>query len=229
MATAVGVHACPIDGRVLIINCDSPFAVQFESLGRDALVPEAMTGELVVTGAYSSADRYGVEGLAIDAGDVISMRFQGWDGLLLISPEGIASIHHVERVQMNGQNYNLRELNERQAFMELAKVQKMSVIQSHLLVTDGEIDVRDRDGQPRFRRRVLFSTTSGDVGIFDTGREALTLFDVATELHELGAEMAFNLDMGAYDYCAMGEDRCGLLRRENTRILTNVLHFIPSR
>ena len=47
---------------------------------------------LSVTGAYSSGDRFGVEGLAFDGARLVSNRFQRWDGVFLVSPKGIPYI-----------------------------------------------------------------------------------------------------------------------------------------
>ena len=225
---ATSVVACPTDSRVLFVSCSTPVSTSFASLdGTPA--PEGPENSLTITGTYSSGDRFGIEGIAIDAGTMISRRFQGWDGLAVITPEGNLSLHHVERVSLEGTTFNLRNAGERQAFEKKAGQRKLSAIQSHLLITDGKVDVRDQPGQPRFRRRILFMTRDGDIGVFDTGGQALTLFDAATALQEAAApEMAFNLDMGSYDYCLWnrgGMKNCGRLNRDSTGILTNVLVF----
>ena len=226
--TATSANACPTDARVLFVSCNTPVSAKLTSL-EGAPAPEGPDNSLTVTGTYSSGDRFGIEGIAIDAGKMISRRFQSWDGLAVITPEGRLSLHHVERVSLGGHTFNLRNAHERQAFEKTARQRRLSAIQSHLLITDGEVDVRDQPGQPRFRRRMLFMTREGDVGVFDTGGEALTLFDAAAALHEAVApEMAFNLDMGSYDYCVWNKGdmkNCGRLNRSSTGILTNVLVF----
>lgn len=220
--------ACPTDARLLFVSCSTPVSTKLTSLDGNP-APESPENSLTVTGTYSSGDRFGIEGIALDTGKMISRRFQGWDGLAVITPEGQLSLHHVERVKLGGSSFNLRNTDERNAFRGQARERKLSVIQSHLLIADGEVDVRDTPGQPRFRRRILFMTSDGDVGLFDTGNEALTLFDAATALQKAATPlMAFNLDMGSYDYCAWnrgGTKNCGRLSRNATSILTNVLVF----
>lgn len=226
--SAASAAACPTDDRIVFVSCQTPVKAQLKRLGRDP-VSEGPRNSLTITGTYSSADRFGIEGIAIVAGKLVSGRFKGWDGLAVISPDGGLSLHHVERVALGGQRFNLRDRDARRGFEALARKDKLSAIQSHLLIADGAVDVQDRAGQPQFRRRILFETRDGNIGVFDTGGRALTLFAAARELEAaVGPRMALNLDMGAYDYCAWnrgGPDYCGLLPRSATGILTNVLIF----
>ena len=58
----------------------------------------------------------------------------------------------------------------------------------------------------------------------------MTLFEAAKEVADLyDPTMAFNLDMGSYDYCALTTDgtetNCGDLSRGATRKLSNILVF----
>ena len=136
--------------------------------------------------------------------------------------------HNVAQVQLDDTTFNLREKAQRDNFISQATISELSIIQSHLLISDGHLDLRELPDQPRFRRRILFSTETGDIGIFDTSPDALTLFEAAIALEALARPvMALNLDMGAYDYCARNDGgnlgNCGLLSRRKTEILTNVL------
>ena len=219
------VQACANDARIVFISCRMVETAALVPLDATELAPEAADNQLIITGAYSSGDRFGIEGLAIVGGEVASTRFQGWDGLFVITPDGKGAIHNVERVRFGKTMFNLRDTDERAAFLTFARENTLSVIQSHLLVSEGELDVRDQSGQPRFRRRILFTTNRGDFGLFDSGA-ALTLYQAAVILHdEFDANMAFNLDMGAYDYCMRSTQSCGWLGRQDTGILTNVLIF----
>jgi len=66
----------------------------------------------------------------------------------------------------------LRDRAQRRAFVARAKQLGLSAIQSHLLITDGALDVRNVSGAPRFRRRILFSYADGSYGILtQDGRE----------------------------------------------------------
>lgn len=221
----VSAFACPDDARILFISCHVVETAEIVALDAATLAPKASETQLIVTGTYSSADRFGIEGLAIIDGVQVSSRFQGWDGLLVIAPDGKASIHNVARVAFGETYFNLRAADQRAAFLDYAGNHGLSVIQSHLLVSDGEVDVRDRPNQPRFQRRIAFVTSTGEFGLFDSGA-SITLFQAAVILHdEFDADMAFNLDMGAYDYCMRGDISCGRLRQQDTDILTNVLIF----
>ena len=71
--------------------------MQLQALTEDAVAPETPLDSLVVTGTYSSGDRYGIEGLAMVDGQVVSHRFQGWDGMALFTPTGEVSLHNAER------------------------------------------------------------------------------------------------------------------------------------
>ena len=228
--------ACPDDPRLLAFSCAQPVSVHLHALEQGEVAPETPPDTLVVTGTYSSGDRYGIEGLAIVSGRVVSSRFQGWDGLAIFSPAGEVSLHNVVRVPLGATTFNLRDTRQRETFVSQAEAAGLSVIQSHLLISDGRLDVRDIPDQPRYRRRILFSTEAGDVGTFDTSPAALTLFDAATALEELARPvMALNLDMGAYDYCSRNDkgklQDCGLLQRDRTDVLTNILtiRYLPQQ
>ena len=200
----------------------------------DATIPDNLASSdkttLVITGAYTSGEKVEPEGFVLDHGKPYDPYIQGWDGLLLITPEGDLSLHHVSRVKFRGGLSNLRDRGQRRAFVARAKQLGLSAIQSHLLITDGALDVRAVSGAPRFRRRILFSYKDGGYGIFDSGERALTLFEAAKEVADLyDPAMAFNLDMGSYDYCALTTDgtetNCGDLTRSATRKLSNILVF----
>lgn len=217
-------HACSDDARILFSTCDKPAKLHLRPLGPENPAPLGTAHSLVVTGAYSSADRYGIEGLAVNGGKVVSKRFQGWDGLAVMSDAGALTLHHVENVNLSDKSFNLREIDSRKQFLELASEQKLSVIQSHLLIVDGEVDIISQPGRPKFTRRMLFSTKAGKWGVFDTGKIRYTLYDATLVLEQLVSPvMAFNLDMGAFDYCMIEGEKCGLLPNSATKILTNVL------
>jgi len=150
--------------------------------------------------------------------------------LMLIEPDGALSLHHVARVRYRNSLSNLRDKAQRRAFVARAKQTGLSAIQSHMLITDGALDVRPVEGAPRFRRRVVFSYEDGRYGIFDSGSRALSLYEAGAEIQaDYDPKMAFNLDMGSYDYCLLMKDGhkndCGTLSRSATAKLSNVLVF----
>ena len=62
---------------------------------------------LSVTGAYSSGDRFGVEGLAFDGPRLVSSRFQGWDGIFLVSPDGTPYVFNSKDIDLWRTNFDL--------------------------------------------------------------------------------------------------------------------------
>jgi len=226
---------CPAANDSLLFNsCNASTHAALVLLAPDATIPDNLATSdkttLVVTGAYTSGEKVEPEGFVLDHGEAYDPYIQGWDGLLLITPEGELSLHHVSRVRFRGGLSNLRDRGQRRAFVARARQIGLSAIQSHLLITDGALDVRDVSGAPRFRRRILFSYQDGEYGIFDSGSRALTLFEAAEEVAALyNPYMAFNLDMGSYDYCALTdagrETNCGDLTRSATQKLSNILVF----
>ncbi len=222
------------DHGLLLNTCDAPVKAELVLLAGDGKVPD-ISGKpgkqtLVVTGAYTSGEKIEPEGFVLDHGKPYDPYIQGWDGLMLITPDGKLSLHHVARVKFRGTLSNMRDRAQRRAFVARAAQLGLSAIQSHLLITDGTLDVRNVAGAPRFRRRILFSYPGGEYGIYDSGSRALTLFEAGREvLRRYAPLMAFNLDMGSYDYCSLTrngrEEICGRLSRGNTGKLSNVLVF----
>jgi hypothetical protein len=125
-----------------------------------------------------------------------------------------------------GREYDLTTLDQRHAFLDAASGQGVSVLQSHLLIVDGQIDVLPQENAPTFTRRILFTNDTG-YGLYQTSGSR-TLYDAATQLaEELAPNMALNLDMGSYDYCQHVRDGevsgCGMLGRDDTGKLSNLL------
>ncbi|MEM9093506.1 MAG: succinate dehydrogenase [Pseudomonadota bacterium] len=185
---------------------------------------------LRITGAYSSGDRFAPEGMVIRHGRPTHPWPQGWDGLFIVERSGRASIHDMARVALGGGVFNLRERASRESFLARAAIDRISVIQSHLLIRNGLLDLRRIEGARTFRRRILFQTDDGGIGVYDTSPRALKLYDAALELQrQVGPVMALNLDMGAYDFCELstaGETRsCGLLSRDGLGKLTNIVQL----
>jgi len=226
MALPVTVNAegCPARAQVsLFHSCEIPAIVDLQFHPLD--LTRQPTDVLSVTGAYSSADRFGVEGIAFDQERKISTRFQGWDGLLLVSPTGEPEIFNATQVQLGSRKFNLKRQPDRKDFVTQAQSDGYSIIQSHLLITDGLLDLRQVDNARRFVRRMFFTDSAG-WGVYQTG-SAKTLYDAAVEIQEaLNPDMVINLDMGAYNYCQKnsptGFQPCGDLFTD-TKNLTNLI------
>lgn len=193
--------------------------------------PAADEARIVVTGAYSSGDAFRPEGFTIRAGEPTRPFPQGWDGLLIVDAEGRARIHYLGRVSHGGRAFDLRDAESRARFLDVARAEGLSAVQSHLLIVDGVLDVRPREDAPRHRRRILFQLADGRIGLYDTDPEAMTLYDAARALDAAHApRMAFNLDMGTYDFCerqaAGARERCGRLSRASIDDrLTNLIEL----
>lgn len=214
-----------------VISCQGAVKTALRILPQD--LPQIGKNSLTVTGTYSSGDRFGIEGLAIRNGEVISHRFQKWDGVLLIDATGGVSLHNVRRVNFGGRDFNLRDTTQRRDFLDLARQTKLSLLQSHLLISDGVLDLRDVADAPLFKRRMIFQDGQGRFGLYET-EGAQTLYAAALEAQsKFQPEMLFNLDMGAYDYCfasrvtegQVTNTDCGNLLVPVER-LTNLLEFI---
>jgi hypothetical protein len=216
-------HSCWGQGRLAVVL-----------LPEDLPLPEAAAPgrRLVVTGAYTARDSRGggltkPVGLFVHGGAVINPNLGRMDGVLLVDPaNGQPALHHRARLPLGGRDYDLTVLDQRRAFLYEASAHGLSVLQSHLLIVEGRVDVRPQDDAPVFIRRMLFSDGEG-FGLYQT-RWPETLHDAARQLAEaLAPRMALNLDMGSYDYCqrteADAEASCGRLDRDDTGKLSNLL------
>lgn len=217
---------CQISKSLLIASCNNPLSVKLRVLPDDT-EPDS-THLLTVAGTYSSADRFGVEGLAIKNGEIISRRYQNWDGVLIITDDGLPRVFHAEDINIESEKYNLKEKSSREAFLKNATKNKFSVLQSHLLIRNKMLDLEDVENAPRFKRRLLVILEDESFGIWET-RAPETLYEAARQLQDdLNPKMALNLDMGAYDYCFLGpvgvQIDCGNLNVSEDK-LTNLLEF----
>lgn len=229
--------ACPEPSDELVFHsCWGDARAELLLLPEDApLAPAPAEGErLTVTGAYTGREpREGGHpapvGFYMRRGEVVNRNMGRMDGLLVVDPEdGTLGLYDRAAVPLAGEVYNLRDLDDRRAFIEAASARGLSAMQSHLLVIRGAPDVGDQPDAPRFRRRVLFTDAHG-YGVFQTS-DAVTLHDAAMRLDEaLAPTMALNLDMGSYDFClrARGgvERQCGLLGRDQTEKLSNLVRL----
>lgn len=190
---------------------------------------------VTVTGAYTGRDsREGglpnPVGLFVADGRIVNPNLARMDGIALVGPDGALSIQHRARVRLGeGPVHDLGDPESRQRFARAAARSGTEVFQSHLLIVDGALDVRERPDAPRFVRRLLFTDRTG-WGLWQS-EDAITLHRAATEIaarHE--PVMALNLDMGSFDYCWRVADgtasRCGVLGRAGTDGLSNLLRAI---
>ncbi|KAB7615248.1 succinate dehydrogenase [Amylibacter sp. SFDW26] len=224
--SALDTTSCPATAGILLQSCGQPVSVNLRILPDE--ITQSPDHLLTVAGTYSSGDRFGIEGLVIKDGVQISRRYQNWDGVLIIAPDGRPNIYRADDVTVDGANYNLKDAPSRRAFIQKALESRLTVLQSHLLISGGNLDLSDVPDAPKFKRRLFVTLPDGSFGIWET-EISETLYDAAVQLQAgLGPYMALNLDMGAYDYCQKGpvgdQSDCGRLLVSKDK-LTNVLEF----
>jgi len=232
---AAGAAACPPPSAELLFHsCWGRARLHVALLPEELPLPPASGSgrRLIVTGSYTARDTRGEGlpkpvGLFVDGGQVVNPNLGRMDGVLVVDPEvGLPLLHHRARVPLGGDVYDLTELAQRRAFLAAAAASGHSVLQSHLLIVDGGVDVAVQENAPVFLRRMLFVDAVG-FGIYQPSG-ALTLLDAAERLAKAHApQMALNLDMGSYDYCRSAvngvETGCGVLGGNDTSRLSNLL------
>lgn len=236
LVAAPAVAGCPDeDDRLLFHSCHGPATIELlllpeESAALDDLPP----GEsLTVTGGYTGTDRRAdgrpnPVGLFVDEGRVVSPNLARMDGILIIGRNGRPGIHRATLVPLRGGTADLTDPDQRLDFADRAAEQGLSVLQSHLLIADGRLDVRQLPDAAVARRRMLFTGEDG-WGVYRTANP-VTLFDAAYELQQRHRpDMAINLDMGSYDYCVAvrgGAVRnCGVVSAGEAEKLSNLLRL----
>ena len=222
---------------MIFAACDGAGQVELLLLPDDISGPAAKDTALTpvdaldVTGAYTAADMRPTGtpkpvGLLVRDGQVISREFVRFDGVLTVDRSGVPRLQMRTRVDLGGRRFNLNVPEERAGFLRMAEQAEADVLQSHLLIIDGQADVADQGGAPSFRRRILFQMANGDVGVFDSSPRALTLHDATEEVaRRFSPAMALNLDMGSYNFCRRGAVPCGLLGADGLTKLSNLLRF----
>jgi len=229
--------ACPEPSPALMFHsCWGAASAEIRLMPEDGLPEPAgrdATRELVVSGGYTGADMRGEDrpnpvGLFMRRGEVINPTLAPMDGILIVAPEGDLRLQHRARAGFGGMFYDLRAPDQRNAFREAAATAGVSVLQSHLLVVDGTVDVRERDDAPRALRRVLFTDAHG-YGIYQPPG-LLTLHAAAEAVaRDIAPIHALNLDMGSHDYCRLGLGgepvRCGFRALDDLSGLSNLLSF----
>ncbi|MEM1276465.1 MAG: hypothetical protein AAGH74_08055 [Pseudomonadota bacterium] len=230
----VAATACPeASNTVMFHSCWGDAEAESLLLPEESPVPPTALDRLVVTGGYTGKDvrperRPNPVGMFIHRGQIINPTLARMDGVVILSPDGRLDIQHRASVRFGALEFDLRELAERRAFQSDAAAAGQTVFQSHLLISNTALDVRDVEDAPKAVRRLLILDDSG-FGVYQT-EDAVTLYQAAREVGDaLAPRMAVNLDMGSYDYCLETregiETNCGVLARGNTEKLSNLLVF----
>ena len=186
------------------------------------------TKRLEMTGTYTSSFQHPTGLFAID-GEVINPVLQSWVGLVIIDSEGKVQVKDINMLEYQFRHFDIQHsYQDYLDFLDLVNDLKLSLLQSHLIVKHGEIDVSP-DNTKRFRRRVIFQDASSAVSIYDSFERHLTLYETAEILvKEYQAVNAVNLDMGPYGYCARyeNEERVRLYGGKGKGIqLSNIMIF----
>lgn len=226
--------ACPPPSETLLFHsCWGTAEAELVLLPEDALPARGdATLVLLVSGAYTGTvardgDRPNPVGLFVDGGRVVNPNLARMDGILILPEDGPPELQHRARVSFAGRRHDLRRPAERHAFARAAAAAGASVLQSHLLVVDGLSDVSEQPDAPSARRRVFFTGPQG-WGVWQSAGPE-TLFTATAQLSAAHApRMAFNLDMGSFDYCWRGSRdrglaRCGVRGRDDLSRLSNLL------
>jgi hypothetical protein len=238
LATLAGAPAaaCPDESeRLLFHSCHGAATVELLLLPEEgaALASPPDGTSLAVTGGYTGTDSRteghpNPVGLFVDNGRIVSPNLARMDGILVIGRDGRPRIHRSTHVPLRDGFADLTDPDQRLDLAAWAAEQGLSVMQSHLLITGGRLDIRPQLDAPKARRRLLFTDRHG-WGVYQSS-EALTLFDAAFELQQrYRPMMAINLDMGSFDYCVAAaeaaSESCGVIDPAQTGKLSNVLRF----
>lgn len=224
--------ACPEPSEsVLFHSCWGRAEASSLLLPEEGPVPQSPAERLVITGGYTGKDRRSDQrpnpvGMFVHRGTIVNPTLARMDGIILIAPDGRLDIRHRRRVSFESATYDLTDVAPRQTFQRRIAQAGGTVFQSHLVIVDGTLDIRPRDGAPLAVRRFLY-TDDGGFGIYQTSGPR-TLHQAAVDIHrDLTPRMAVNLDMGSYDYCLATrsgvEVNCGVLARGATDKLSNLL------
>ena len=155
--------------------------------------------KIIITGTYSTPEELPT-GLALDKGSVISPFIFDWDGFLIVYSNGNMEVQHRNYLNIGGRKFNLSKgFNELQGLIQFCRIRNVSIIQSHLILSNGE-NISNSKNHKKFRRRIIFTDSSGNISIFDSFENQLTLFEASEMIKKkYNAFNAINLDMGTYN------------------------------
>jgi hypothetical protein len=167
-----------------------------------------LRNRLIVTGTYTSPFNTPV-GLTINQGKVLNPALQKWDGILVIDYNGKAHITDINHLMYNFTLFDIRNsYKDYLTFFQIAQVNKLTIIQSHLIISNGNILIDKQNlKREKFRRRVIFQTKDNALYVYDSFKQRLTFYKLAQILkNKYNAKIALNLDMGTYNYAVLYEN-----------------------
>lgn len=159
---------------------------------------------LVLSAIYTSPLAMPV-GLNLRNGEVINPAIQKFDGLILIDKDGQISLTHIDHLVYNLKPYHIRtSFEDYKSFLRKARKERLSVLQSHLILNNGDILIQDNAKGRKMRRRILFATSDGGIHIYDSFEKNHSLYDAAKYVKDnYVAQVAINLDMGDFNFCTL--------------------------
>ncbi|MGH6816778.1 MAG: hypothetical protein ACREC6_13855 [Hyphomicrobiaceae bacterium] len=199
-------------------------------IGRNTQDPYAPpAADLLITGTYTTPDKMPT-GLAVDGNRIISSMLQPWDGLIVVRNDGRIFLKDIERFEFDWEPLDLRRsLEHYQKLLRTAAERGWTMVQSHLLIRQEAVIVKNAPGLPKFQRRMILQDRNGAIAIYDSRDRQLTLFEASEEVvRKYAPQLAINLDMGVYDFCRRRGtggliEKCGFL--DDTVKLTNLIRI----
>jgi hypothetical protein len=198
-----------------------------EDLSR-AVDSKGSPNRLVISGTYTSPFNLPV-GLTIDNGEIINPAIQKFDGILIINSNGRIHITHIDDLQHDFRDLRIKSsFSDFKEFMDLAAKEKLTVIQSFLIINHGEITFEESPSKEKIRRRILFETEDKGIHIFDSFDKTLTLFEAAKYLKDnYRAVNAISLETGTFNFCTLykGNHLTDCSELKKAAVLSNLLIF----
>ena len=192
----------------------------------NAVNPQGTDNRIVMSGTYTSPTRVPA-GLTIDKGRVVNPAIQDFDGIIEIWPDGKLQITHIDALQNNLKSLRIRNsFTDYVDFMKAAEQLGLTVLQSNLLVNNGDILVKEDPLLKKLQRRVLFQTADDSIHVYDSLDKEQTLYETAQILKErYKAQRAINLETGSYSFCTINRNN-KLINRTNAKpgtVISNLL------
>lgn len=187
---------------------------------------QGSSNRLIISGTYSSPFNMPV-GLTIKEGKVVNPVIQKFDGLLIIGPDGKIHLTHIDELRYNLKNLHIKtSFPDYMEFIDVATKDKLTVLQSHLIINNGMILFEDNPGQKKLRKRILFQTEDDGIHIYDSLGKEQSLFEAAKFVKDkYKAFRAVNLETGTYNYCTLYKNNklINLSEFKNGVVISNLI------
>ncbi|MFA6027508.1 MAG: hypothetical protein WC752_01115 [Patescibacteria group bacterium] len=160
-------------------------------------------------GSYTTGPQKPAD-FAIDGGHVENYLISTREGLVIIQKDGTVRIKHRGQLQTTdiapraavNPLHITENLSDFTTFIELAEREGVDVMNSHLLLYQGGLEVGTNSDPATDKRRALVTYHDGRFALVDF-EQPLSLYEEAYLLQQAGFESAVNLDTGYYDYSSI--------------------------